>query len=565
MTAPVDPPPSASSPLGPLRRRLFGIGGGSLTAAGLLSALALIASAAERDLRRELFAARIFDAMEQELGALVSAEERRPFYHYRPLHRVPTADGGNSLVRSPLADPPGDLWNVGWYQIGPDGALEPLREGDRGEIAAALALATPSQEPPEALQAQRGPAERVQVPELQLNRAAVQLSSRNASPQLANFAQLQAFDHTLPAESPVAANAEVAAEVGPLEGLDAGAHLVIRRTVTLSGQRWTQGFVIRRAAWQQHLSDRVVGEAGLDSLVRLDWDGSGGDGVTHTFSSPFSGMTARATVETLPGFSRDGYVVTLAALVVLITAFGLRAVWRSARVAVEYGERRADFAATVTHELKTPLTTIRLYAEMLEGEMVSPDRRAAYLARIRTEAERLSVLVDAVLTAARLQRNLPLPQGEPGALGEALSEIAESMTASLNARDVVLELHCDPLAGGARLPRAAIVQVVGNLIDNAAKFGRGPIVLSAEMAGDFVVLSVRDHGPGVPPNELGRLFEPFYRSHGAVVRQTRGAGLGLSIVQSVATQLGGTVEARNHVEGGLKVLVRLPVTAPEVR
>lgn len=85
----------------------------------------------------------------------------------------------------------------------------------------------------------------------------------------------------------------------------------------------------------------------------------------------------------------------------------------------------------------------------------------------------------------------------------------------------------------------------------------GPIELGARREGERLVLTVRDHGPGVAESELPMLFEPFYRSRGEMARQTRGAGLGLAIVRGLVGQLGGEVSARNHAEGGLVVEVRL--------
>ena len=146
----------------------------------------------------------------------------------------------------------------------------------------------------------------------------------------------------------------------------------------------------------------------------------------HRFAEPFDAVTASVALAPLGGGSGAGVVYALAALLVLTGGVGLFAVHRMVTVAIGFAERRSNFVAAVSHELKTPLTAIRMYGEMLRDDLVpSDDKRREYYRTITAESERLSRLIDNVLEFSRLEKGTRSMRLTAGALGPVVEEVAE--------------------------------------------------------------------------------------------------------------------------------------------
>jgi len=246
-----------------------------------------------------------------------------------------------------------------------------------------------------------------------------------------------------------------------------------------------------------------------------------------------------------------------------LAAAGRVSVAQVRRLRARHAEKREDFVSAVTHELKSPLTSIRMYSEMLEGNIVSqPEQRQLYYGTIRLEAERLSRLVDDVLTFSQLDRGLPVAQGQTGQLGAVVEDVARMMRPQFDAAGATLSLHIDPDLTAHPVDRDALSQVLTNLLDNAMKFSKNAddrsIAVRVYADSDRAMLTVRDCGPGVPPALLKTMFRPFVRGERELTRRTQGTGIGLALVKERIEQLGGTVRATNHPDGGLPVAVSVP-------
>ena len=373
---------------------------------------------------------------------------------------------------------------------------------------------------------------------------------------------------------PVAADAELvdvlvspfALSPGPREDT-----LLLSRTVRLGRRSWVQGLLVDLPGLQEHLVRTTLGDTGLGEVVEVRWAADPGPAppgryaFTHPFAAPFDPLTVAAWIEPLPEAERglELAVQIGAVLLVLLAAAGLLAVYQMVVLTQRRARQREDFVSAVTHELKSPLTSIRMYSEMLEtGVVDTPDGRREYASTIRTEAERLTRLVDDVLTFGRLQRGLPVAEGQTGTLAEVVGDLERLMAPQLDAAGATLEVSIDPSVADHAVDRDALSQVLTNLIDNAEKFSRDAedrrIHLSVRPEGDRAVLCVRDHGPGVPAPLLRRMFEPFVRGERELTRRTRGTGIGLALVRRLIDRLDGSVAARNAEEGGLLVEVRLP-------
>ncbi|MCA9233822.1 MAG: HAMP domain-containing histidine kinase [Planctomycetales bacterium] len=229
-------------------------------------------------------------------------------------------------------------------------------------------------------------------------------------------------------------------------------------------------------------------------------------------------------------------------------------------------ERRAVFVSAVTHELRTPLTTFRMYAEMLAGGMVPDEaRRREYLATLRTEAERLSRLVENVLSYARLERGRGPRRTDRVTAGALVERFASRLRERAEQAQMQLVVNVSPDAAAAKLLTDAgvVEQIVFNLVDNAAKYaGRAEdrrIHLDGATHSGVVRLTVRDHGPGFSPEALARGGAPFRKSAQEAAETAPGVGLGLALCRRLAKQLGGALEIAPSTEGlGATVTLRLP-------
>lgn len=209
-----------------------------------------------------------------------------------------------------------------------------------------------------------------------------------------------------------------------------------------------------------------------------------------------------------------------------------------------------EFAANTTHELKTPLTSMRGAAELLleDWEEMSAEQRGRFLANIRDDAVRMNGLVGRILELARIEA--APPNREPTDLGAFVEGIAERYRRA--GHDVVLEQQGRPRP--VAMAPEALESLLSNLLDNAVRHGAGkPVELSVRDLPVGRIIEVRDHGPPLPPGHLDRAFERFYSTE----RHKGGTGLGLAIVKALAEAHGGRVEAE-ALDEGARFTVLLP-------
>lgn len=235
-------------------------------------------------------------------------------------------------------------------------------------------------------------------------------------------------------------------------------------------------------------------------------------------------------------------MVSMSAIVIVIGAIAI--------VLVSEKERRisalkSEFVANVSHELKTPLALVRMFAEMLQSGRVQTDaKRQEYLDIIVRESERLSALIENVLDFARLERGRGSYEFAEGDVGDAVTRAANVYRYRAEREGVRLTVHVEAGLPRASIDERAIQLAVVNLVDNALKYapdGEEIIVrASSEQDGESVRVDVVDRGPGVPPEERQRIFERFVRltsSNGNA--QVRGSGIGLALVKHIAESHGG--------------------------
>lgn len=239
---------------------------------------------------------------------------------------------------------------------------------------------------------------------------------------------------------------------------------------------------------------------------------------------------------------------------------------------------RRDFVANVSHELKTPLTSIRGYVETLLGDDLDPVTRNQFLDVIQKNADRLHSIVDDLLDLSRIESGGWRPNLEKAEAARIIRDSWESFADRARQKDI----HFEPPANEATVlaDPSALRQILSNLYDNALRYtgpggtiqvrldeepaGAGPDNADEKPTGDRVVITVGDTGSGIPSDALPRIFERFYRVDPARSRAEGGTGLGLSIVKHLTESMSGDVSASSELGKGTRVRVRLPAARPAV-
>jgi signal transduction histidine kinase len=228
-------------------------------------------------------------------------------------------------------------------------------------------------------------------------------------------------------------------------------------------------------------------------------------------------------------------------------------------------ERRAAFVSAVTHELRSPLTTFRMYAEMLAEGMVRDDQqRRSYLETLRVEADRLAHLVDNVLQYARLERGRR-SRRVPIELARLIQQTTERLPQRAKQAGMAL-LETPPPAGAQHMvstDSAAVEQILFNLVDNACKYASSArdrrIHLQWSLGNGVAQVRVTDHGPGISDQQLKKLFLPFSKTDQEAAQSAPGIGLGLALCQRLAADVGGKLTYAPDPAGGAAFLLELPL------
>jgi two-component system, OmpR family, sensor kinase len=227
-------------------------------------------------------------------------------------------------------------------------------------------------------------------------------------------------------------------------------------------------------------------------------------------------------------------------------------------------ESQRHFTADASHELRSPLS--RLRAE-LEVTLRRPRVMAEYVDTLRScldEVERLTQLVDELLTLARLDASQERAPVEPVDLNSIAEDAVRRFAPVARAQQVQLVLSPSPVVS-AQVTHGHMSLVLVNLLDNAVKFSPagGTVTIDLDSNGSDAVLSVSDVGPGIEPEELSRIFERFYRGASARSSEVAGAGLGLAVSQAIVRAYRGQIEASKLPNGGARFTVRLPLSQAE--
>jgi signal transduction histidine kinase len=343
--------------------------------------------------------------------------------------------------------------------------------------------------------------------------------------------------------------------LGTMRPIWIGDELFLLRQFSDGAEKGVQGVWL-----DQHLLQRKLLDGVADLLPRADLVRVVGIVQDPLALASFPLLLVRNEIAAVAGSTISGPLLIgwIAVLLALLTAsFLVHGVMR-------LSERRASFVSAVTHELRTPLTTFRLYSDMLESGAVREEKRGDYLRVLSREADRLSHLVENVLSFSKIERGSARSVVRESTVADLLEPMRERLEARLATAGLTLEMQATPTAADARIrvDAAAVEHILFNLIDNAAKYaaaGTPTVVgLHATTTARHLEIRVTDHGPGIPASERARIFRAFHKSAREAAESRPGVGLGLALSRRLATSLRGTLRCTDSKHGAT-FLLTLPL------
>ena len=360
--------------------------------------------------------------------------------------------------------------------------------------------------------------------------------------------------------------------------LDSG-HFVLFRRVWHQDERYVQGLLIERSRFLEALVEPAFRQSTLATTSRLivAWRGGilaslepaaseryepgrrdGGDELLYQtrLVAPFGDVELIFTLASLP-LGAGGKVVLWTALVLaLVLVGGFALLYQLGLRQLALARQQQDFVSAVSHELKTPLTSIRMYGEMLREGWADEAKRKTYYDFIFHEAERLTRLINNVLQLARLSRNEQAVRPGEISVRDALAELRPRLESQLEPSGFELDLsgQADVESACIRVDPDSFIQIFTNLVDNAIKFSADSDIRRVDMryrrlADGRLQFSVRDYGPGIAPDQMKKIFRLFYRAENELTRETVGTGIGLALVQQLARAMSAEVDVVNRDPG----------------
>ena len=266
-----------------------------------------------------------------------------------------------------------------------------------------------------------------------------------------------------------------------------------------------------------------------------------------------------ALADTARGTQRT-FAFLIAGAVALI-ALGGWLVVSDVRRQLALAQQKTDFVSNVSHELKTPLTSIRIFAELMQNRPQPPEKQNQFLRIISVESERLTRLINNVLDFAKLERKQRHFEMKPFDFHETIARLWESNEVHLREAAFSTVWKAAPGPYLVNGDEDALSQVLVNLFSNAEKYGgdRKDVELHTWIDNDHLHASVLDRGAGVPAGDEAKIFEAFYRAHDSLSSGIQGSGLGLTLARQIATAHGGTIVYEARDGGGSRFTLSIPI------
>jgi signal transduction histidine kinase len=286
------------------------------------------------------------------------------------------------------------------------------------------------------------------------------------------------------------------------------------------------------------------------------------------FDRPLSSWKARVGLKdtNLDELARNGFLhsagATVLVLLVLLGGIALtvRATDREARLA----QAKSDFVANVSHELKTPLSLLSLFSEILElGRVKNEEKKIEYYRIMRHESLRLNKIIDNILDFSKIEAGRKTYNFEEGDVGEVIEKVLSSYRYQIVNSGFDIQTTMQPDLPPVLIDREAMSQAISNLVDNAIKYSRDvkQLSITTKTSGTDLSIEMADRGIGIPRAEQAKVFEKFYRVGNGLVHDVKGSGLGLSLVKHIIEAHKGTISVESDVGKGTRFTIRLPLAS----
>jgi signal transduction histidine kinase len=303
----------------------------------------------------------------------------------------------------------------------------------------------------------------------------------------------------------------------------------------------------------------------LKPLAAAGWD-SGKPEVSRKLDDVFRGLSMGVKYQgtSLAALSRawirNGFLILGFLSLMMIAGVALTKHMVGKEIAV--AKLKSDFVSNVSHELRTPLALIRLYAETLElGRITTREKKHQYYRIIRKESERLTALINNILDFSRIEAGRKEYEFRDTDIADLVRNTLDSYRYQIEQQGFELEEAIDTELPAVRVDREAIARALVNLVNNALKYSKDDKYIGVKLYRDngSVKLEVADHGIGIARRDQAKIFEKFYRAGDPLVHNTKGSGLGLSLVRHITEAHGGAIEVESAPGAGSKFIMSLPL------
>jgi signal transduction histidine kinase len=274
------------------------------------------------------------------------------------------------------------------------------------------------------------------------------------------------------------------------------------------------------------------------------------------FSDPFSQLSLAFYLTDIPSGESGKLILLIASLLVLALVFGTFSLFRLTYRQSQLAQQHQDFISSVSHELKTPITSIQMYGEILKNGWVDEVKREKYYDFIYSESERLARLISNILQISKVSRSSLSLEMKPTTVNEIVSVIESKIDSQIKQSGFEYNISVEPLIKNKNISIDvdAFIQIIINLVDNAIKYSSNSsqkkidITFSA-LSNNKISISVRDYGVGIAKSEVDKVFELFYRIGDELTRESKGTGIGLALVKELTNAMNGKIKVVNHNKG----------------
>jgi len=349
-------------------------------------------------------------------------------------------------------------------------------------------------------------------------------------------------------------------------------HFVAYRQVWRDGNRLIQGAILSVDDFFEQAINKRFERSSLSKFTRLSITyrdqlltnpptqtiNSSSDKLLFStnFPEPFHQLSLAFYLTDIPSGESGKLILLIASLLVLALVFGTFSLFRLTYRQSQLAQQHQDFISSVSHELKTPITSIQMYGEILKNGWVDEIKREKYYDFIYSESERLARLISNILQISKVSRDSLSLEMKPTTVNEIINVIESKIDSQIKQSGFKYNISVEPIINNKSISVDvdAFIQIIINLVDNAIKYSANSsqkqidIAFSA-LSNNKISISIRDYGVGIAKSEVDKVFELFYRIGDELTRESKGTGIGLALVKELTHAMNGKINIVNHNKG----------------